>query len=219
MARLLWDQIGEKLYETGTDRGVVYPYANGEPTTGKAWNGLTGVSESPSGGEPTPLYANNHKYLELMSNEEFGMTITAYMCPREFYPCLGIKVIVPGMNVTQQERASFGFSYRTLIGNDTEKTAHGYKVHIVYGALAKPAQKDNKTINESPEATELSWECSTTPVEVPGLDKPTAHIEIDSTTMDEAKLKAIEDILYGTESEEPRLPSIEELIELMGDAD
>lgn len=221
--RIVWDQIGEKRYETGTDRGVIYPFVVGENGTGayasgEGWNGLIGVSENPSGGEPTPLHANNHKYLELMSNEEFGMTINAYTFPTAFEPCLGIKEVAKGVKVTQQERSTFGFTYRTLIGNDTKKNAYGYKVHIVYGALAKPSTKDNKTINESPEATEMSWECSTTPIEVPGCDKPTAHIEVDSTTIDAAKLKALEDILYGSESEEPRLPTVEELIELVGAA-
>lgn len=217
MPKLVWDQLGEKQYETGVDRGVVFPFVDGAYATGEAWNGLTGVSESPSGAEPTPLYANNKKYLELMSDEQFGMTITAYTFPDGFAQCLGRKALATGLNLTQQERATFGMTYRTLIGNDTEKNAYGYKIHIVYGATAKPSQKDSKTVNESPEAIEMSWECSTTPVDVPGY-KPTAHIEIDSTAIDPAKLKEIEDLLYGTESENSKLPTIEELIALMGTA-
>lgn len=214
MPRLVWDQIGEKRYETGVDRGVVFPFVGGAYATGEAWNGLTGVSEAPSGAEPTPLYANNKKYMDLMSDEQFGMTITAYTFPDGFAQCLGCKDLAKGLRLTQQERSTFGMTYRTLIGNDTEKNAYGYKIHIVYGATAKPSQKDSKTVNESPEAIEMSWECSTTPIDVPGF-KPTAHIEINSKDIDAAKLKAIEDLLYGTESQESTLPTIEELIELM----
>lgn len=213
--KLVWDQVGEKLYETGVDRGVLFPMVNGAYAAGEAWNGLISVDEQPSGAEPTPLYANNHKYLELLSTEEFGMTIGAYTFPAGFRQCLGAKEIAPGVWVTQQARASFGMAYRTLIGNDTEKTAHGYKIHLVYGATAKPAEKSNKSINESPEATEMSWECSTVPVEVPNCD-PTAHIEIDSTTISDDKLKAIEDILYGTDNQASRLPLPTELATLLG---
>lgn len=214
--KLVWDQEGHKFYETGVDRGVLFPMANGAYAAGEAWNGLISVDEKPSGAEPTALYANNRKYLELLSVEEFAMTIGAYTFPKGFRPCLGIKEMAPGVYVTQQNRAPFGMSYRTLIGNDTEKNAHGYKIHLVYGATAKPAEKTNKTINESPEAAELSWECSTTPVEVPNCD-PSAHIEIDSTTVSPETLKAIEDILYGTETTAPRLIMPNELAELLGD--
>lgn len=214
--KLVWDQEGQKVYETGVDRGVLFPMANGAYGAGEAWNGLISVDEKPSGAEPTALYANNRKYLELLSVEEFAMTIGAYTFPNGFRPCLGIKEMAPGVYVTQQNRAPFGMSYRTLIGNDTEKNAHGYKIHLVYGATAKPAEKTNKTINESPEASELSWECSTTPVEVPNCD-PSAHIEIDSTTVSKETLQAIEDILYGTETVAPRLIMPNELAELLGD--
>lgn len=215
--KLVWDQAGEKFYETGVDRGVLFPMVDGAYSTGEAWNGLISVDERPSGAEPTPLYANNHKYLELLSTEEFGMTIGAYTFPKGFRACLGVKEIAPGAYVTQQARASFGFSYRTLIGNDTEKTSHGYKIHLVYGATAKPAEKTNKTINENPEATEMSWECSTVPVEVPDCE-PTAHIEIDSTAISAEKLKSIEDILYGSEAAASRLPLPTELATLLGTA-
>lgn len=213
--RLVWDQEGQKVYETGVDRGVLFPMVKGVYSAGEAWNGLMSVDEKPSGAEPTALYANNKKYLEILSAEEFAMTIGAYTYPAGFKPCLGIKEMGPGVYVTQQNRTPFGLSYRTLIGNDTEKNAYGYKIHLVYGATAKPAEKTNKTINESPEASELSWECSTTPVEVPNCD-PSAHIEIDSTTVSEETLTAIEDILYGTETTAPRLIMPNELAELLG---
>lgn len=217
MAKLMWDQVGEKFYETGVDRGVIYPMAGAVYGAGEAWNGLMSVDEQPSGAEPTPLYANNRKYLELMSVEEFGMTIGAYTFPQGFYQCLGKKELAPGVYVSQQNHVPFGMTYRTLIGNDTEKNAHGYKIHLVYGATAKPSEKANKTVNESPEAAELSWECSTTAVDIPGCD-PAAHIEIDSTTISKEKLEAIEAILYGSESEEARLIMPDELATLMGDA-
>lgn len=213
--KLAWDQIGEKFYETGVDRGVLFPMVDGAYSTGEAWNGLMSVDEKPSGAEPTPLYANNRKYLELLSAEEFGMTIGAYTFPAGFRACLGIKEMAPGVYVTQQTRASFGFSYRTMIGNDTEKDAHGYKIHLVYGATAKPAEKSNKTINESPEAAELSWECSTTAVDVPGC-KPAAHIEIDSTKVSKEQLEAIEAMLYGSDAAAARLPMPNELATLLG---
>lgn len=215
--KLVWDQIGEKLYETGVDRGVLFPMVDGAYSAGEAWNGLMSVDEKPSGAEPTPLYANNKKYVELMSAEEFGMTIGAYTFPKGFQACLGVKELAPGVYVSQQAHATFGMAYRTLIGNDTKKNAYGYKIHLVYGAMAKPAEKSNKTVNESPEAAEMSWECSTTPVEVPGCD-PASHIVIDSTTVTAEKLKAIEDILYGTENAASRLPMPDELATLLGDA-
>ena len=217
MARLNWDQEGQKLYETGVDRGVVFPMAAEGYGNGEAWNGLMSVDEKPSGAEPTALYANNRKYLELLSKEEFAGSIGAYTYPAGFRPCLGIKEMAPGVYVTQQTRVPFGFTYRTLIGNDVKKDAYGYKIHLVYGATAKPTEKSNKTVNESPEAAELSWEFTTTPVDVPNCD-PAAHIEIDSTTISAEKLKALEDILYGTETEEPRLPLPIELAEIIGDA-
>lgn len=214
--KLVWDQDSEKLYQTGVDKGVLFPMTAGTYGAGVAWNGLINVNESPSGAEPTALWADNRKYLELISTEEFGFTIEAYMSPEEFDACDGSKELAPGVYAGQQNRQSFGFAYRTLIGNDTEGTDHGYKIHLVYGAKAKPASRDNATVNDSPEAMTLSWECSTTPVDVPG-GKPTAHIVIDSTRVTEGKMAALEAILYG-ESAEPKLPTIEELIELMGAA-
>lgn len=215
--KLVWDQVGEKFYETGVDRGVIYPMTGATYGTGEAWNGLMSVDEQPSGAEPTPLYANNRKYLELMSVEEFGMTIGAYTFPKGFYQCLGKKELAPGVYVSQQNHVPFGMTYRTLIGNDTEKNAHGYKIHLVYGATAKPSEKGNKSVNESPEAAEMSWECSTTAVDIPGCE-PAAHIEIDSTTISAEKLAEIEAILYGSESAEARLIMPDELATLMGDA-
>lgn len=214
MAKLTWDQIGEKFYETGVDRGVLFPMAGAAYGAGEAWNGLMSVDEQPSGAEPTPLYANNRKYLELLSAEEFGMTIGAYTFPAGFRQCIGVKEIAEGVYVAQQARVPFGFTYRTMIGNDTEKTAHGYKIHLVYNATAKPSEKSNKTVNESPEAAELSWECSTTAVDIPGMD-PSAHIEIDSTTIAPEKLAAIEAILYGSEEEEARMILPDELVTLL----
>lgn len=211
--KLVWDQEGQKLYETGVDKGVLYPYDNGTYGNGVAWNGLTAVNESPSGAEPTPLWADNRKYLELISTEEFGFTIEAYMSPEEFDACDGSLEIAPGVYAGQQNRKSFGFSYRTLIGNDAEGTDYGYKIHLVYGAKAKPSSRDNATVNDSPEARTLSWECSTTPVDVPG-GKPTAHLVIDSTKVDAEKLAALEAILYGGEAE-AKLPTIAEVIELL----
>ena len=215
--RVEWDKVGERLYETGVDRGVIYPQeADGTYPKGAAWNGLTDVSEKPSGAEATPLYANNKKYLELLSAEDFAGSIGAYMYPDEFGECNGEKEVAPGVFVTQQARKPFGFTYRTLIGNDTEKTKHGYKLHIVYGATARPSEKTNTTVNESPEAASLSWEFSTTPLECEGID-PTAHIAINSKKITADKLKAIEDILYGTEDEDARLPLISEIIDLLKD--
>lgn len=216
--KLVWDQVGEKVYETGVDRGVLYPMVDGVYADGEAWNGLMSVDEQPSGAEPTPLYANNKKYLELMSAEDFGMTIGAYTFPAGFRQCLGVKELAPGVYVSQQNHVPFGMTYRTLIGNDTKKNAYGYKIHLVYGATAKPAEKSNKTVNESPEAAEMSWECSTTPVEVPNCE-PAAHIEIDSTTIPAEKLAAIEAILYGSETAAARLPLPNELATLLADGE
>lgn len=212
--KLVWDQVGEKFYETGVDRGVLFPMVNDKYAAGEAWNGLTSVDEQPSGAEPTPLYANNRKYLELMSAEDFAMTVGAYTFPAGFRQCLGVKELAPGVYVSQQEHVPFGMTYRTLIGNDTKKNAYGYKIHLVYGATAKPSEKSNKTVNESPEAAEMSWECSTTPVEVPNCE-PASHIEIDSTAVSAETLKAIEDILYGTEAAESRLIMPDELARLL----
>lgn len=219
MFKVKWDQIGERYYETGVDRAVVYPFADGVYANGEGWNGLTAVNENPSGAEPTPLYANNHKYLELMSAEEFGFTIEAYIYPDAFAKCNGESELAKGVNVTQQDRQQFGLTYRNIFGNDTEKNEHGYKIHLVYGAMASPSEKSHSTVNEDPEVDPMSWECTTTPVEVPGF-KPTAHIVINSTQVDAAKLAALEDILYGKAGAgsdgagavEPRLPLPSELI-------
>ena len=217
MARLEWDKTGERLYETGISNGVLYPQATGGTyPKGVAWNGLTAVTESPSGAEPTPLYADNIKYLTLMSVEEFGFSIEAYMYPDEFKQCNGEVSLVTGVTIGQQKRNAFGMSYKTILGNDVDGDAHGYKLHLVYGALAAPSEMAHNTVNDSPEAATMSWECSTTPVSVNGF-KPTSHLVIDSTTADETKLKALEDILYGSASEGngPRLPLPDEVATLM----
>jgi hypothetical protein len=215
MSKLKWDQIGEKLYETGVDRGVVYPQEGGAYPKGAAWNGLTGVTLSPSGAEPSPLYANNHKYVTLMSVEELGGTIEAFMYPDEFAECDGSAALATGVRIGQQKRKTFGLSFRTLIGNDVDGTAYGYKLTLVYGALAAPSEKANTTVNDSPEAKTMSWEFSTTPVEITGFE-PTSSIEIDSTKVDAEKLAALEAILYGSESEEARLPLPDEVATIMG---
>lgn len=218
MSRLKWDQTAERLYETGVDRGVVYPASSdGTYPKGAAWNGLIGVTLSPSGAEATPLYANNRKYANLISAEELGGTIEAYTYPDEFAECDGSASVIPGVRISQQRRKPFGFTYRNLIGNDTEGEAFGYKIHIIYGAVAKPAENANNTINDNPDAKTMSWEFTTTPVEIEGFE-PSSHIEIDSTTVDEVKLKALEDVLYGTEDKEASLPLPDALAELVGAA-
>lgn len=216
MTKIVWDQAGERFYETGVKQGVLYPQATaGAYSAGVPWNGLTAVTESPSGAEATPLYADDIKYLNLMSNEEFGATIEAYTYPEEFAQCDGSASIATGVTIGQQSRKPFGLCYRTTLGNDTDGNDYGYKLHIIYGALAAPSEKAYATINDSPEAITFSWEVTTTPVAVEGY-KPTASITIDSTKADESKLKALEDILYGSESEEARLPLPDEIATLMG---
>lgn len=215
MSKLVWDQVGERLYETGTKKGVLYPFESNAYAKGVAWNGLTAVTESPSGAEATAIYADDIKYLNLRSAEEFGATIEAYTYPDEFAECDGSAYIAPGIKIGQQKRKMFGFSYTTTVGNDTEGDDHGYKIHLVYGATASPSEKSYQTINDSPEAITFSWEVATTPVEVKGF-KPTATLEIDSTKVDEDKLKALEAILYGTETAEPRLPLPDEVVALVG---
>lgn len=211
MSMLTWDESGKKFYETGVDRGVLYPRdTTGNYEKGVAWSGLTTVSESPSGAEANALYADNQKYLSLISAEEFGGTIEAYMYPDEFTECDGSKEIAPGVFATQQARKHFGFSYRTLIGNDSEGTDKGYKIHLVYDATASPSEKSNSTVNDSPEALTLSWEFTTTPVSCSGM-KPTAHVVIDSTKADPTALAALEKILYGDTDTEARLPLPNEL--------
>lgn len=216
MSRLVWDKTGDRLYETGVKQCVLYPQVSGAYPKGVAWNGITSVTESPSGAEPSPLYADDIKYLNLMSTEEFGASIEAYMYPEEFEACDGSAEIVPGVSIGQQKRQSFGLCYRTIIGNDTESNEHGYKLHIIYGALAAPSEKAYATVNDSPEAITFSWELSTTPVNVTG-GNPTASLTIDSTKVNPEKLKALEDILYGSETEStgPRLPLPDEIATLM----
>ena len=216
MSKLVWDQIGDRIYETGVKMGVLYPQESGAYPKGVAWNGLTAVTESPSGAEASPMYADDIKYLNLMSNEEFGATIEAYTYPPEFEACDGSASIATGVSIGQQSRKAFGLCYRTTVGNDTDGNDHGYKLHLIYGALAAPSEKAYATINDSPEAITFSWEVTTTPVDVTGF-KPTASVTIDSTKVDAGKLKALEDILYGSESEEARLPLPDEIIELMGE--
>lgn len=215
MSKLVWDKAGEHLYETGVDHGVLYPTAGGSYATGVVWNGLTGVTESPSGAESNGQYADNIKYLNLISAEEFGATVEAFTYPLEFAVCDGSAEPIPGVMIGQQNRRPFGFCYRTQIGNDLEGTEYGYKLHIIYGATASPSERAYSTINDSPEALTFSWEVTTTPVEVPGY-KPTASITIDSTKVSPSALAALEAILYGSEQEEPRLPMPEEVFKVLG---
>lgn len=213
--KLVWDQTNERLYETGVKMGVVYPQAtDGKYPMGVAWNGLTAVTESPSGAEATALYADDIKYLNLMSAEEFAATIEAYTYPDEFAECDGSVELAKGVAIGQQKRKAFGLCYRTVLGNDVDGNDHGYKLHIIYGAMAAPSEKAYATINDSPEAITFSWELSTTPVSVDGF-KPTASITIDSTKADPAKLEALEKILYGSEEAEARLPLPNEIATLM----
>lgn len=219
MSKLVWDNVGERLYETGVKQGVLYPISDkGTYDLGVAWNGLTAVTESPSGAEATPLYADDIKYLNLMSNEEFGGTIEAYMFPDEFAECDGSASLLVGVTIGQQPRKAFGLCYRTTLGNDVASNDYGYKLHLVYGALASPSEKAYATINDSPEAITFSWEFSTTPVNVTG-HKPTASLTIDSTKVDKEKLTALEAILYGSDDVEARLPLPDEIATLMGAAE
>lgn len=201
MSKLIWDKAGEHQYETGVDHGVLYVYDKTKKAYGKgvAWNGLTTVTESPSGAEASAFYADNIKYLSLLSAEEFGATIEAYTYPEEFEVCNGAAELSKGVLVGQQPRSTFAFAYRTLIGNDQDGNETGYKLHIVYGCLASPSEKSHATVNDSPEPVTLSWTISTTPIAVPGM-KTTATIEIDSTKVDASKLKTVEDTLYGTDA-------------------
>jgi len=214
MPEIVWDAVGDRIFETGVDHGVLFVRnAQGAYPLGVPWNGLTTVTESPSGAEVTPQYADNMKYLNLQSAEEFAATIEAFTYPDEFAACDGTAEIVPGVSVGQQNRSTFGFSYRSKLGNDIQGQDYGYKIHLIYGALAAPTEKTNATINESPEASSFSWELSTTAVEVPGF-KPSAHVVINSTTVPPEYLAAVEAILYGKGSGTPRLPLPKELIEL-----
>lgn len=214
MTALVWDKVGERVYETGVDHGVLYiPDAQGRYNSGFAWNGLTAVTESPSGAEATAQYADNMKYLNLISAEEFGATIEAFTYPKEFEQCEGAVSLSPGISIGQQTRSTFGLSYRTRVGNDIEGTDHGYKLHLVYGAIAAPTERAYTTINDSPEAITFSWEVSTTPVEVPG-HKPSATLTLDSRDVDASALESLEEILYGTAGSDPRLPLPAEVLAL-----
>lgn len=224
MARnIIWDESGERIYETGVDRGVLYPQSKqGLYPAGVAWNGLTAVNENPTGAEPTPLYADNIKYLNLMSAEEFGASIEAYTYPDEFEACDGSAELTPGVIIGQQDRNGFGLCYRTLVGNDIDGNDHGYKLHLIYGAKAAPSDKGYATINDSPDAITFSWEVTTTPVNVTN-HKPTASLVIDSTKVEPAKMAAIEEILYGkAATDEPvsvavegRLPLPDEVLTII----
>lgn len=214
MTALTWDQVGERLYETGVDRGVLYiPNGSGVYDTGVAWNGLTTVTESPSGAEATPQFADNIKYLNLVSAEEFGATIEAFTYPEEFGQCDGTAAPTPGVLLGQQGRKTFGLCYRTRVGNDLEGVDFAYKLHLIYGALAAPSEKAYSTINDSPEAITFSWEVATTPVPVSGY-KPTSVMNIDSSTVDSGDLATLEAILYGSVGVDPRLPLPNEVISL-----
>lgn len=208
MSVLEWDKVGERLYETGVDQTVLYLYDTEAKAYNKgyAWNGVTAINESPSGAETTSLYADNTKYLNLISAEEFGLTIEAYMSPKEFDECDGSAEIGTGVSVGQQSRKTFGLSYRSRIGNDVENDDYGYKLHLVYGCLASPSEKSLNTVNDSPEAATLSWEIKTTPVNVGGNFKPTSIITIDSTKADPTKLASFLEILHGTVAAEASLP-------------
>lgn len=214
MSILTWDAVGERLYETGTKNGVLYVQQNGAYPLGVAWNGLTGVTESPEGAEATAIYADDIKYLNLRSVEDYGATITAYMYPDEFGACNGEATLAEGVTIGQQPRKPFGFSWVTTIGNDTEYDDYGEKIHLVWGATVAPSEKAYQTINDSPEPVEFSWEIDTVPVSVPG-HKPTAHLEIDSTKVNAASLTALKNALYGTENTNPYLPLPEEILSIL----
>ena len=214
MSKLIWDEDSKRTYETGVSKGVLYPIQNdGKYSLGVAWNGLTAVTESPSGAEATPIYADDIKYLNLISAEEFGATVEAYTYPQEFEACDGSAEIQPGVCIGQQDRKKFGMSYRTVFGNNEKGNSYGYKLHLIYGATAAPSEKAYNTINDSPEAITFSWELSTTPVSVDNM-KPTASVTIDSTKVNQEKLKILEGILYGSESSNPRLPLPDEIAEI-----
>lgn len=215
MSKIVWDKIGERFYETGVDRGVLYVQDDqGNYPKGVAWNGLIGVTESPTGAEPTPLYADNIKYLNLISVEEFEASIEAYTYPEEFEECDGSAELAPGITLGQQPRKAFGLCYRTKLGNDLEGDDYGYKLHLIYGAKAAPSEKGYETINDSPDAVTFSWDITTTPVPVTGF-KPTSTLVIDSTKVDPDKLVELEEILYGSEQEDARLPLPDEVLTII----
>lgn len=216
MAKIEWDKTGERYYETGVKNGVLYVKTAGAYGNGVAWNGLTAVTESPSGAEATPLYADDIKYLNLLSNEEFGATIEAYTYPEEFAACDGSAALAKGVMIGQQKRSTFGLCYRTALGNDEDGVDHGYKLHIIYNCLAAPSERAYTSINDSPEAITFSWEVTTTPEMVSGEGlKPTSCVTIDSTKVDEGVMAKLEAKLYGTETEEPTLPTPDEIVALL----
>lgn len=217
MSLLIWDKDTERKYETGIEKVALFPQTNGVYGDGVAWNGVTALNITPSGAEPTALWADNRKYLTLMSAEELGGTIEAYMYPDEWMECDGSAALTTGVYIGQQPRKSFGLVGKTLVGNDASGTKYGYKLHFIYNALASPSEQAHATVNDSPEAATMSWEFSTTPVSVPGFE-PTSYVCIDSTKVDAEKLKALEAIIYGSEEAEPRLPLPGEIATLMGDA-
>lgn len=218
MSKIVWDQTGERLYETGVDHGVLYPVQeDGTYSLGVPWNGLTGITESPSGAEATPLFADNIKYLNLVSAEDFGCTIEAFTYPDEFAECDGSASIATGVVIGQQARKTFGLCYRTIVGNDVDSNGYGYKLHLIYGCLAAPSEKSYATVNDSPEAITFSWEVKSTPVNVTGFN-PTACLTIDSTKVDTDKMKAIEDALYGTDDAQPALLMPDEVVAIINAA-
>lgn len=211
---LVWDKVGERTYETGISKCVLYPVQDGGAyNKGVAWSGISSISESPSGADSSAIYADNIKYLSLTAAEDFGGTITAFTYPEEFTECDGSAEIAEGVTIGQQTRKMFGLAYRTILGNDTKYEDHGYKLHLIYGAKASPSEASYSTVNDSPEAMEMSWEFTTTPVDVAG-HKPTARLIIDSTKVAPEKLQKLEDILYGNDSDEPRLPLPDEILTL-----
>lgn len=220
MSAIVWDKTGERIYESGVDHGVLYPQdSTGVYNNGVAWNGLIGVTESPSGAESNPQYADNIKYLDLMSAEEFGGTIEAYTYPDAFEECDGTAEVAPGVTIGQQNRKAFGMSYRTKVGNDIAGQDYGYKIHMIWGAKASPSEKNYQTVNESPEATTFSWEITTTPVVLTAINpktnkvyNPTASLVVNSTKANADKIKALEKILYGDAETEPHLPTPDEVI-------
>lgn len=215
--KLVWDQSGERLYETGVSQCALYPMVSGAYPKGIAWNGITGITESPSGAEPTAMYADDIKYLDILSTETYSATIEAYMYPDDFKACNGESEISDGVVIGQQNRQRFGLCYKTIVGNDTEGEDYGYELHIVYGGLAAPAEEAHSSRNESPEGMTMSWSVSTTPVEVPGK-KPTATVTFNSVKVGEKVMKAIEDVVYGSASAEARLPLPNEIIEIINTA-
>lgn len=227
MSAIVWDKTGERIYESGVDHGVLYPQDDtGAYAGGVAWNGLIGITESPSGAESNPQYADNIKYLDLMSAEEFGATIEAYMYPVEFEECDGTAEVAPGVTIGQQNRKTFGMSYRTKVGNDVAGQDYGYKLHLFWGAKASPSEKNFQTINDSPEATTFSWEVTTTPVVLTTINpktkkvyNPTASMVVNSTKVDATKLASLEKILYGDAESEPRLPTPDEVIAIFAPAE